>query len=91
MWTIFSGRREEKGLWGFNLSARQGRRLRKIINESSEPVILHAEVDADLIEGTSDLVNALLPELTLHTKRYGCLLIRQNPAQEITHRDAVSP
>ena len=60
MWTIFSGRREEKGLWGFNLSARQGRRLRKIINESSEPVILHAEVDADLIEGTSDLVNALL-------------------------------
>jgi hypothetical protein len=61
MWTIFSGRREEKGLWGFNLSARQGRRLRKIIQESSEPVILHAEVDADLIEGTSDLVNALLP------------------------------
>ena len=60
MWTIFSGRCEEKGLWGFNLSARQGRRLRKIINESSEPVILHAEVDADLIEGTSDLVNAVL-------------------------------
>jgi hypothetical protein len=61
MWSIFSGRIEEKGLWGFSLSARQGRRLRKIIQESSEPVILHAEVDADLIEGTSELVNALLP------------------------------
>jgi len=61
MWTVFSGRREEKGLWGFNLSARQGHRLRKIVQESSEPVVLHAEVDADLIEGSSDLVNALLP------------------------------
>ena len=61
MWSIFSGRSEEKGLWGFSLSARQGRRLRKIIQESSEPVILHVEVDADLIEGTSELVNALLP------------------------------
>jgi hypothetical protein len=60
MWSIFSGRREEKGLWGFSLSARQGRRLRKIIQESTEPIILHVEVDADLVEGSSELVNALL-------------------------------
>lgn len=60
MWSILSGTRNEKGLWGFNLSARQGRRLRKIIQESKESVILHAEVDADLIEGSSELVNAIL-------------------------------
>ncbi|MFQ6043429.1 MAG: DUF4910 domain-containing protein [Candidatus Poribacteria bacterium] len=61
MWSIFSGRRNETGLWGFSLSARQGRRLRQIIRENDEPVILHAEVDADLIEGASEMVNALLP------------------------------
>ncbi|MGB9595822.1 MAG: DUF4910 domain-containing protein, partial [Candidatus Poribacteria bacterium] len=61
MWSIFSGHRNEKKLWGFNLSARQGRRLRKIIQESNESVILHADVDADLIEGSSELVNAILP------------------------------
>lgn len=61
MWSIFSGRRNEKPLWGFSLSARQGRRLRRIIRESSELVILHAEVDADLVEGTSEMVSALLP------------------------------
>lgn len=60
MWSILSGTRNEKGLWGFNLSARQGRRLRKIIQESNESVILHAEVDADLIEGSSELVDAIL-------------------------------
>ena len=61
MWSIFSGSRNEKGLWGFSLSARQGRRLRQIIRESNKPVVLHAEVDADLVEGTSEMVNALLP------------------------------
>ena len=61
MWSIFSGRRNETGLWGFSLSARQGRRLRQLIRESNEPVILHAEVDADLVEGASEMVNALLP------------------------------
>jgi len=61
MWSIFSGSRNEKDLWGFSLSARQGRRLRKIISENSDPVILHAEVDAELIEGSSELVNAILP------------------------------
>ncbi len=60
MWSIFSGRRNETGLWGFSLSARQGRRLRKLIRESDEPVILHAEVKADLVEGASEMVNALL-------------------------------
>jgi hypothetical protein len=61
MWSIFSGHRNETGLWGFSLSARQGRRLRQIIRASTEPVILRAEVDADLVEGASEMVNALLP------------------------------
>ena len=61
MWSIFSGRRSEAPFWGFSLSARQGRRLRQIIRESDTPVVLHAEVDADLVEGTSEMVNALLP------------------------------
>ena len=61
MWSIFSGRRDETGLWGFSLSARQGRHLRHITKDSNAPVILHAEVDADLVEGTSEMVNALLP------------------------------
>jgi len=60
MWSIFSGSRSDTSLWGFSLSARQGRRLRKIIAESKEPVILHAEVDADLVEGYSEMVNAFL-------------------------------
>ena len=61
MWSIFGGSKSEVNLWGFSLSARQGRRLRDIIRDSKEPVILHAEIDADLKEGTSELVNALLP------------------------------
>ena len=61
MWNTFSGARDEKGLWGFGLSVRQGRQLRQIIRESSEPIILRAEVDAELIEGTSEVVNAVLP------------------------------
>lgn len=65
MWSIFGGTRSEKNLWGFSLSARQGRRLRQIIRESQEPVVLHAEVDADLVEGASELVNALLPGTNL--------------------------
>jgi hypothetical protein len=61
MWSVFSGHRNETRLWGFSLSARQGRRLRQIIRESNESVILRAEVDTDLIEGASEMVNALLP------------------------------
>ncbi|MDH7571298.1 MAG: hypothetical protein QHJ73_17105, partial [Armatimonadota bacterium] len=44
-----------------NLSARQGRRLRQLIGTSPEAVVLHAWVDAELVEGSSDLVCALLP------------------------------
>lgn len=61
MWTIFSGRRQERPLFGFNLSARQGRRLRQILARASEPVVLSAMVDADLVEGSSDFVHATLP------------------------------
>lgn len=61
MWTIFSGRRDEPPLFGFNLSARQGRRLRQLIASSDAPVILRAWVDCDLAPGTSELVHAAVP------------------------------
>jgi len=61
MWTIFSGRRDQAPLFGFNLSPRQGRRLRRLIAEADEPVLLKAVVDAELVEGSSDLVQAVLP------------------------------
>ncbi|MFH1573674.1 MAG: DUF4910 domain-containing protein, partial [Acidobacteriota bacterium] len=61
MWSVFQGRRSECGLWGFNLTPRQGARLRRLIRESAEPVRLRAEVDADLVEGSSEVVDALVP------------------------------
>lgn len=79
MWSIFSGSRNDKPLWGFSLSARQGRRLRKIIQESIEPVILHAEVDADLIEGTSEVVNAILPGTDLASEEIWVLAHSSEP------------
>ena len=61
MWTIFSGRREAPPLFGFNLSPRQGRRLRALVRAATEPVRLRAQVEAELVEGVSDLVHAALP------------------------------
>jgi len=61
MWGVLSGGRNEKSLWGFSLSPRQGWRLRQVLSESQEPVVLHADVDAELAEGTSELVTAVLP------------------------------
>ncbi len=61
MWTIFSGVRHETPLFGFNLSGRQGRRLRKLIAASHEPVRLRATVAAETLVGVSDLVNAWIP------------------------------
>ncbi len=61
MWTIFSGRRDQPQLFGFNLSPRQGRRLRKLIAGSAEPVRLRAVVAAETVEGSSDFVHATLP------------------------------
>ncbi len=61
MWTIFSGRRSDQPLVGFNLSPRQGRRLRSLIAGSTEPVLLNAVVDAELVEGSSDLLHAVVP------------------------------
>ncbi|MBI3947617.1 MAG: DUF4910 domain-containing protein [Armatimonadetes bacterium] len=61
MWSIFAGRRDETPLFGFNLSPRQGRRLRQLIARSPEPVLLRAVVDAELREGSSDFVHAALP------------------------------
>ncbi len=61
MWTIFGATRGQAPLFGFNLSARQGRRLRDLIARAGEPVALRATVDAELVEGSSDFVQAVLP------------------------------
>ena len=61
MWTVFSPTRTDRTVFGFNLSGRQGRRLRKLIAEAAEPVRLRAFVSAETCEGVSDLVNAWLP------------------------------
>ena len=61
MWGVLDGHRQEKPLWGFSLTPRQGAHLRQVIRESAAPVLLHAAVDADLAEGTSPVVNAVLP------------------------------
>lgn len=61
MWTIFSGTRDAGPLFGFNLSARQGRRLRALLAQATAPVVLRAFVDAELVEGASELVHAVLP------------------------------
>ncbi|MBT4822601.1 MAG: hypothetical protein HON70_43240, partial [Lentisphaerae bacterium] len=58
MWTIFPGRRSDPPLFGFNLSPRQGRRLRALAAASDTPIRMHAMVDATLVEGSSDMVNA---------------------------------
>ncbi len=60
LWTCFNGARGEGPLFGFNLSARQGRRLRRLIAESSEPIVLRAVVDAEVVEGSSDFVHAVV-------------------------------
>jgi len=61
MWTRLSARRDQSPLFGFNLSPRQGRRLRQTIAQATEPVVLQALVDAELVEGSSDFVHAVLP------------------------------
>ncbi|MGE5530669.1 MAG: hypothetical protein ACM3VW_00960, partial [Bacteroidota bacterium] len=60
MWTIFSGLRNQPQIFGFNLSPRQGRRLRKLIRDSAESVVLKAIVQAKTVEGSSDFVHATL-------------------------------
>lgn len=61
MWTCLSGSRNDRPLFGFSLSARQGRRLRQVIAQSSEPVVMKAVVNAEVVEGASDFVHAVLP------------------------------
>ena len=61
MWTTLPGKRGDPPLFGFNLSPRQGRRLRLTAANADRPVRLQASVDAELIEGASDLVEAVLP------------------------------
>ncbi len=61
MWTIFSGRRSAPPLFGFNLSPRQGQRLRALARSASTPLRLRAVVETEMVEGVSDLVHAALP------------------------------
>jgi hypothetical protein len=56
-WRTF--RRGQKPLWGFMLAPPS--RARQLIRDSQEPVLLHAEVDAELHEGTAEFVTARLP------------------------------
>jgi len=59
-WNCLSGRRNSPKMFAFCLSPRQGLRLRHLIRTSAEPVIVHAEVDARVVAGKSELVHALL-------------------------------
>lgn len=61
MWTIFSGQRDQPQIFGFNLTPRQGRRLRQLITTAGAPVRVRAVVDADTVEGSCDFVHAVLP------------------------------
>jgi hypothetical protein len=82
LWGVFDYWKEEAGLWGFSLSPRQGRRLRELIRRSTEPVILRAEVDADLVEGTSEMVSALLPGTDLAHEEVWVLAHSSEPGAE---------
>jgi len=82
LWDAFDYWKEEAGLWGFSLSPRQGRRLRELIRRSTEPVILRAEVDADLVEGTSEMVSALLPGTDLAHEEVWVLAHSSEPGAE---------
>ena len=82
LWGVFDYWKEEAGLWGFSLSPRQGRRLREVIRRSTEPVILRAEVDADLVEGTSEMVSALLPGTDLAHEEVWVLAHSSEPGAE---------
>lgn len=61
MWGVLDGRRNEIPLWGFSLTPRQGENLRRLLRESKQPVLLRAHVDASLSEGTSELIEAVIP------------------------------
>lgn len=82
MWATFNGGQSETELWGFSLPARQGRRLRQLIRESGEPVILRATVDADLMEGSSEVVDALLPGTDLAHEEVWVLAHSSEPGAE---------
>jgi uncharacterized protein DUF4910 len=82
MWDILSGKRNETPLWAFSLSPRQGDRLRRTIRESESPVLLRACVDADLVEGTSEVVSAVLPGTDLAHEEVWLLAHSSEPGAE---------
>jgi len=82
MWDILSGGRNETPLWAFSLSPRQGQRLRRAIRESAAPVLLRARVEAELVEGTSEVVSALLPGTDLAHEEVWLLAHSSEPGAE---------
>ena len=64
MWTIFGGHRDQPQIFGFNLSPRQGMRLRNALRQAegagTAAPRLRAIVQAETLEGSSDMVNAAL-------------------------------
>jgi len=50
--------------WGFVLTPRQGQALRAAIRAATEPIIVHAEVVAELYDGTMENVVATIPGTT---------------------------
>jgi len=58
-WVTFGGT-EPPDLFGFVLSPRMGGRLRRLVREARQPVVLRAEVDATSRAGHSDVVDAVV-------------------------------
>jgi hypothetical protein len=58
LWTIFPGRRDDPPMFGFNLTPRQGARLREAIARSPETLRLYAHVEAEVDEGICDFCHA---------------------------------
>ncbi|MEW6357471.1 MAG: DUF4910 domain-containing protein [Planctomycetota bacterium] len=59
-WNCLRGTDDTKHIFGFVLSPRIGARLRRLIETSGKPVIVHAEVDAQSYKGHSDVVDAVV-------------------------------
>jgi len=59
-WNCLPGVGPTRGMFGFVVSPRIGQRLRRLVAESSAPVVLRAHVDARLFKGHSDVVDAVV-------------------------------
>ena len=59
-WNCLPGTGPTRNLFGFVLSPRIGQRLRDLVAQSREPVVLRAHVDARAFKGHSDVVDAVV-------------------------------